>query len=64
MDDLRFVKISETMETDQYVTMTVLQMEKEFGDSEEAQAFIAEITKGAMSAVMCSLHTSRAVLVQ
>ncbi|CAE7780089.1 unnamed protein product [Symbiodinium necroappetens] len=42
----KFVKIAETMETDQYVTMTILQMEKEFGDSEEAQEFIAEICKG------------------
>ena len=40
------------METDQYVTMTVFQLEKEFGDSEEAQAFIQEIISGAIAAIV------------
>ena len=44
--DSRFFKIAETMETDEYVTMTELQLEQEFGTSPEALEFIAELIKG------------------
>ena len=34
------------MNTNQYVTVTVFQLEKIFGDSPEAVEFIGELTKG------------------
>ena len=36
------------METDEYVTMTELQLEQEFGTSPEALEFIAELIKGTL----------------
>ena len=36
----------ENLSTDKYVTMTIFQLEKEFGDSEEAKEFIQELIKG------------------
>ena len=44
--DLRFVKFVENSESDQYVTMSILQLEKEFGDGPDAQEFIGELIKG------------------
>ena len=45
---LRYRRINENVESDQYVTMTVLQLEKEFGDSEDAKEFINELIKGSL----------------
>ena len=39
-------KVVENLSTDKYVTMTIFQLEKEFGDSEEAKEFIQELIKG------------------
>ncbi|CAE7385157.1 unnamed protein product [Symbiodinium sp. CCMP2592] len=41
-----YKRIVENTESDHYVTMTVLQLEKEFGDSPDAQEFIAELISG------------------
>ena len=43
------------METDLYVTMTVFQMEKEFGESEEAAEFIKEIIAGAVVDIIIAI---------
>ena len=47
IDLVRFAKIVEKFDTDQYVTMTIFQLEKEFGDGPDAQAFIDQLIKGA-----------------
>ena len=44
---VRFTKFVEKLDTDQYVTMTIFQLEKEFGDGPDAQAFIDQLIKGA-----------------
>ena len=46
MGRVRFLRYVESLDTDQYVTMTIFQLEKEFGDGTEAQEFIAELIKG------------------
>ena len=59
----RFTKIIENMETDQYVTMTIFQLEKEFGDSDEAKEFIAELIKGISPASSTCIYSIPNVLV-
>ncbi|OLP95623.1 hypothetical protein AK812_SmicGene22238 [Symbiodinium microadriaticum] len=54
-----FVKISETMETDQYVTMTVLQMEKEFGQKGAPHPQAPTIKKARMYKVLRALVDER-----
>ena len=48
---LRFTRYVENVDSDQYVTMTIFQLEKEFGESQEAQEFIEELIKGAPSEI-------------
>ena len=50
--------------TDRYITMTLFQLEKQYGTSSEAQKFIADLIKGTLASVYKYCPESRPIFFQ